>query len=198
MKQIKYLLHKCSAVRGFTLIEAVITMGVSVVALLALVNLFFVFNSIYGYQQAFIATARSAGTTLNAIEAAVLPAGGVLASHTFSGTDYASATSTLVLELPAVAASGAIVAGAKDYVAFYAASSTLYRLVLADPQSVRASGLTKLTTTLSALSFVYNDSDFTKVTRVAADLTTRALYKEQEVQARLSEAVYLRNFSSAP
>jgi len=44
--------------RGMTLVEAVVTIGISTVALLALMNLFFIFNSIYGYQMAFVAPAR--------------------------------------------------------------------------------------------------------------------------------------------
>ncbi|HCR52433.1 TPA: hypothetical protein DIV48_02170 [Candidatus Kaiserbacteria bacterium] len=181
--------------QGFTLIEAVVVMSVSVVVLMALVNLFFVFNSMYGYQQAFIATAGSSGAALNALEAAVLPADRVLASHAFSGTSYASGSTTLVLSLPAFNGSGAIVESAKDYVVFYASSTEFYRLVLADAQSVRVSGLTRLSGTLDAVSFTYDDADFSQVTNVIADIQTRAQYKEQTVQSRVREQLYLRNFS---
>lgn len=182
-------------ISGFTLIEAVVVMSVSVVVLMALVNLFFVFNSMYGYQRAFIATAGSSGAALNALEAAVLPADQVLASHSFSGTPYASGTTTLVLSLPAVDGSGAIVESAKDYFAFYASSTEFYRLVLADAQSVRTSGLTRLSATLDAVSFTYDNADFSKVTNIIADIQTRAQYKEQTVRSHVREQLYLRNLS---
>ncbi len=184
--------------RGFTLIESVITIGISVVALIALVNMFFVFNSIYGYQQAFIATAGSAGRALSALEASVLPAETVVASHSFSGTIYTSTTTTLVLSLPSVDGTGTIVSGAKDYVAFYASSTELFRLVLADARSTRQSGSTRLSATLDALSFTYDNADFTKVTNVIADVQTRAQYKQQTARAHVREQMYLRNFQPSP
>lgn len=184
--------------RGFTLIEAVITTGISVVALVALVNMFFIFNSIYGYQQAFIATAGSAGGTLSALEASVLPAEMVLASHSFDGTVYASATTTLVLSLPSVDGTGTIVSDAKDYVAFYASSTELFRLVAADARSTRQSGRTRLSATLDVLSFTYDNNDFANVTNVIADIQTRAQYKEQTARAHVRERLYLRNFQPSP
>ena len=182
--------------RGFTLIEVLVLIVVSVVALLALVNLFLIFNSIYGYQQAFIATAGSAGKAMNALEASVLPADAVLASRTVGGTLYTSATTTLVLELPSVDGSGNLVTGAKDYIVFYTASTTLYRLVSANAQSARISGTTILSTTLSALSFTYDNTDFTKVTKVTTDIQTQKQFKTQILSSHLRGQWYLRNIPS--
>lgn len=182
--------------RGFTLVETVITFGISVMALIALVNLFFVFNAIYGYQQAFMATAGSAGAAMNALEAAVLPASQVLASRDLGGTAYASDADTLVLELPSIDGTGAVIAGAKDYVAFYASGATLYRLTEAAALSARLPGTKQLSTTLSSLSFTYDDADFTRVTNVTADIETQAQFKQQTVQSRLFERMYLRNYQS--
>lgn len=179
--------------KGFTLIETFIVIGISVVALIALVNLFLVFNSVYGYQQAFMAAAGSASTATNAVEAAVLPANQVLASHSFSGTTYASGAATLVLELPATDSSGNIIAGVKDYIVFYASGATLYRLTEAGAGSVRISELKKLSTTLQSISFTYNDPDFTKVISVTTDIATQAQFKQQAVQGHLTEQLYLRN-----
>lgn len=167
-------------------------------ALVALANLFFIFNSIYGYQQAFMAAAGSSGASMNALEAAVLPASQALSSHNFSGTSYSSATTTLVLELPSVDSLGNIIPGANDYVAFYASSTALYRLTQAYASSVRVSGLKKLSTTLSSLSFTYDNADFTKVTNVTADIQTQAQFKQQTVQSRLREQLYLRNLQPSP
>jgi len=179
--------------RGFTLIETVLLIGITTAALGALTSLFISFNSIHGYQKAFMATG-SAGTAMNAFQAVVLPANQVVSSHSFSGTIHTSATTTLVLELPAINASGIVIAGAKDYIAFYSVSSTLYQLTQAHAQSTRVSGLKQLSTTLQTLSFTYDNADLTKVTSVIADIQTQAQFKQQIIQNHLREQMYLRNF----
>jgi prepilin-type N-terminal cleavage/methylation domain-containing protein len=180
--------------RGFTLIETVVVIAISVMALLALVNLFIVFNSIYGYQNAFIAAAGSAGGSMNSLEAYVSQAENVLASRTVSGTSYSSGTSTLVLEIPSIDSSGNALPSAKDYVVFHASGTVLYRIVAADNQSSRLSGQKQMSGTLSSLSLTYDDSDFTQVTNIVVDIRTQAVYKQQIVQSRLIEQLYLRNF----
>jgi hypothetical protein len=181
---------------GYTLVETVIVIALSVVALTALVNLFLIFNTIYGYQRAFIATAGSSGAALNALQIAVLPAEAVLASHAFTEAAYASATSTLVLKLPSVDGAGNIVSGASDYIVFYASSTALYRLVEADAASARSSGTTKLSGTLSSLTFTYDAANPSDASEVSADIVTQTLFKDQLVRSHLKEAWRLRNHLS--
>ena len=182
--------------KGYTLVEAVILIAISVVALIALVNLFLIFNTIYGYQRAFIQTAGSAGTSLNALQSSVLPADSVLASHEFSGTTYASATTTLVLQLPSVDATGALISGAKDYVVFFASSTAFYRLVEADAASARTSGLTRLSNTLYALAFTYDAASPALAGGITATVETRLSFKDQLLRSLLTETWHLRNYSA--
>lgn len=182
-----------ASLTGFTLIETVIVISIYTLALGALVNLFLIFNSLYNHQQAFIVTAGSAGTSVNALEAAILPADHVLASYSFSGTTYSSATTTLVLELPSLDSSGVAISGTKDYIVFYRSGSTLYRLTQAHATSARVSGLQQLSTTVNSLIFTYDSSDFTQVTNVTVDILTQSQVKLQTIQSRLQERLYLRN-----
>lgn len=184
--------------KGFTLIETIVVIAISVVALLALVNLFLIFNTTYGNQQAFMAASGSAGGAMNALEAAIMPADHVLASHSFSGTTYSSNATTLVLELPAVDSSGNIIANTEDYIAFYSSSEKLYRLIQTGAGSARHSGLTQLSTTLNSISYTYDNADFTKVTNVTADIVTQAQFKQKTVQGHLNEQIYLRNLPLVP
>lgn len=179
--------------RGFTLIETVIMIAISVIAFTALANLFFIFNTLYGYEKAFTASAGSASAVMNAIEAAVLPSDAVLASHSFSGTTYASDSDTLVLSLPSIDAEGDLVEGVRDYVAFYASSTELYRRVEADAASTRPSGTTLLSTSLDSLSFTYDSAVFAEVTNVIVDIRTRGTFKNETVESTLREQLYLRN-----
>ena len=189
---------KNKIISGFTLVETFIVIGLSSIALLALANLFFIFNSVYGDQQAFMAAAGSASNAMNAFEAAVLPADQVLASHNFNGTTYSSSATTLVLSLPAISSSGDIIASTYDYIAFYSSGTNFYRLTAAGAGSTRVSGTRLLSTTLYSLAFVYDNADFTKVTNVATDIVTQAQFKQQVVQGHLSEQLYLRNPQPLP
>jgi prepilin-type N-terminal cleavage/methylation domain-containing protein len=181
--------------RGLTLIETVVVVGISAVVLMALIQLYLTFNSMYGVQQAAMATGGSASASMNAFEAAILPANQVLSSHAFFGRTYTSSSTALVLELPSIDSSGAIVAGLKDYIVFFSSSSTLYRLTSPSANSARISGTTTLSTTLQSISFTYNSATFTSVSNVIVDIQTRASYKEQAVQSHLTEKLYLRNYT---
>lgn len=180
---------------GFTLVETVVIIALTLIALAALVNLFVIFSSLNGYQQAVIATDGSASISMNAFEAAILPASNVLVSHNFSGTTYTTSADTLVLQLPAVNSSGTIIAGVSDYIVFYRSSNTLYQLTEIGGESVRRPGRVSLSTTLSTLSFTYNNADVTQATAVTVDIQTLEQYQTQTAQSRLREQLYLRNFS---
>jgi prepilin-type N-terminal cleavage/methylation domain-containing protein len=180
--------------KGFTLVELIITLGISFAALAGLVNMFFIFNATHEYQRIFHATAGSASASMNAIEAAVLPARHVLSSRTISGTTYSSGPSTLVLEVPAVDDIGNMVNGTNDYIVIVASSTSLYRITDAAATSARESGTTLLSTTLNALSFTYDEASYADVSRVTADVHTRATYKNDTAQTRLIEELRLRNF----
>lgn len=179
--------------RGFTLAETVVVIGVSVFALLALANLFRTFNVTYGYEETFMAVVGSSGAAMNAFESSIVPADRVLASYSFSGTAYTSGTTTLVLELPAATASGAILSGMYDYVVFYASSTSLYRLTQAATGSARLSGRTLLSATLASLAFTYDNGTVASTTSVAADVRTSAAFKQQSADSHLLGKWYLRN-----
>lgn len=178
---------------GFTLIEVVVLVGISSVVLIALVNFFIIFNSIYGYQRAFMATAGSAGRAMNALQGAVLPAEAVLASHNFSGTIHTSATTSLVLQLPSVNSAGNIIPGVRDYIVFYASSTELYRRIEAESGSARISGQTILSTTLDSIAFTYDSANFPSVTSVMAEVKTSLTFKGSPIESHLTEVWHLRN-----
>ncbi len=179
--------------RGFTLIETLVVVALTVAAFITLTNLLFTFNSLNEYQQISIQTAGSAGTAINDLEAAILPADHVLTSHVFSGISLSSGTTTLILQLPAVDTSGNSIPGVSDYVGFYVSSSSLYRVIAANAASSRSSGVKLLSSTLDSLLFTYNTSTFDEVTNIIVDIRTRATFKQQLVSSTLYGQWYLRN-----
>jgi hypothetical protein len=165
----------------------------STIALLGLVHLFFTFNTLYGHQQAYLATSGSAAAAMNAFEAAIAPARRALASRAFAADTYTSATSSLVLELPAVDEDGDIIADTYDYVAFYVASSTLYWVTEADEESVRVSEIKQSSPTLEELELTYDNETFAEVRTITVDLSMRATVKDEVIETRRIEDLHLRN-----
>lgn len=179
--------------RGFTLVETVVIVAMYIVILVALANLFATFSRLYRLQQSLIGTSQAAGASIAAIQAAVQPAGQVLASHAFSTGTRASGATTLVLELPAVDASGQVILGSSDYVAFFASSTSLYRLSEPAAGSARLPGTRLLTPFLGSISFSYDNADFTKVTRVTVDLVASTTVNGTPMSTHRDETFYLRN-----
>ncbi|MBI2409894.1 hypothetical protein HYV30_02520 [Candidatus Kaiserbacteria bacterium] len=185
--------HRAASRQGFTLVETSIVIALTVFELAALTNLYILFNSTYGYEEASIATAGSSSAAMSAFGEAVLPARRILSSRDFTGTVYESAAATLVLEVPAVDSAGGLIPDTYDHIAFYTSGNSLYRLTESAPGSIRRSGLTLLSSTLASLSFAYDNPAVESSTSVAADLSTRAQFKQQAVESRLSGIWYLRN-----
>ncbi|MDO8408224.1 MAG: type II secretion system protein [bacterium] len=180
--------------RGMTLIEVLVAMAISGILLAALANLFGTFNALYAYQNAFRNTAGASGAVLHGIEAAALPSDRILSTHDFAGTSYGSGAGTLVLELPSIDASGAIVPGQYDYVAFYRSGVSAYRIVAASSGSVRHSGTTKLGDAIVSLSFSYDNADVTLAKDVTIDVVASTTERGRETASHLSETLRLRNF----
>jgi hypothetical protein len=179
--------------RAFTLMETVITIALSAVIMLAIANLYINFNSLYVYQQTFVATTNAASSAIQALNTAVLPADQVVASHSFGGTTITSSASTLVLEVPSISSTGDIIAGTHDYIAFYRTGTDLYQRTDAGAGSARSASTKRVAALVDATAFSYDTADITQATRVSADVTTRLNTKKGVVQTTLHGQFYLRN-----
>jgi prepilin-type N-terminal cleavage/methylation domain-containing protein len=179
--------------RGMTFIEVLFSTALFAVLMLILSVFLLHFDPFYEFQTAFGESADSTSASLAAIRDAVLQADAVSGGHVFSGITYASATTTLVLELPSVDTSGAVVAGAHDYEAFTASSTVLYWIIDADPSSARVSGTKRLTQALSSLAFSYDATPATAATAVTAALSTSATAGRETAGSAATTTARLRN-----
>ncbi len=179
---------------GFTLVETLIVIFIFILTMLALMNMFLGYATLFNRQEAAIAATASASMIMSEVQSATLQADHVVASRALNGTTYSSDASTLVLELPAINSSGNIISGVYDYVAFYASGTSMYRIISPGTGSVRLSGTKQLSSALNALTFTYDDGDFTKVTAATIDVTTQTLVKGIPTGIHVRQAVHLRNF----
>ena len=161
--------------------------------MLAITQLYVMYGRVIESQQASIEMMLGGSSIMDTARAAGLQAGQVVASHSFSGTTYATGATTVVFELPAVDISGGIVPGAYDYIAVFSSGSNVYRLVDAAAESARISEQTLLTDVLGALSFSYDNPDFPSATRVTVDATTSIRVRGVAAEAHFYEQIYLRN-----
>jgi type II secretory pathway pseudopilin PulG len=179
--------------RGFTLIETVIAVAITVFLFLGLAVLFVAFMRLYREQQAAWNTRDAVGITLRALEDAVIPASHVLATRSFSGTTYATSGDVLVLELPSVDDDGSIESGKYDYAAFYLSDGIVYRITSADASSARVSGTRALGRLVTGLSFSYDAADVTQATIVTATVAASSSASGASVAEQFSESIRLRN-----
>lgn len=178
---------------GFTLIEVVVTVALSAILVLAIVQLYVVYGRVITLQQSSINIALGGGGIMDAVHSAGLQADHIVTAHAFSGVDYNSGTTMAIFELPAIDASGAVIAAAYDYIGITASGTSAYRFVDAAPGSSRISGTKRLTGALDALNFSYDNASFPLVTSFTADATTSATTQGGTRQMHLRQHIYLRN-----
>ncbi len=179
--------------RGFTLVETVIVIGLFVAVLFVLFQFFVNYNATYRYEQALIETAWSGGQSINEIENFALPALGVVATHNFTSGQRSSSATVLVLELPAIDASGNVLVGIYDHVVFYLDGSTLYRELETGVGSARHAGIKQLSERVGSLVFTYDNVTYDDVTKIDVDIETQMQIPNQIVTSSLSRQIYLRN-----
>ncbi len=178
--------------RAFSLIETMIVVAIGTSMFIILGFLLTRFNGSIAYEQASSQSSGSASVFMKEVESLAFPADAILQSHTFASGTYASATTTLVLEIPAIDSSGNVIANTYDYAAFYATSTDAYRLLEADALSARTSGTKLLSSPVSSLSFTYGNSDFTKVGSTPVDIHTRAVVKQNVLVDHRHDIIRLR------
>ncbi len=179
--------------QAFTLVETVIVVAIGAILMVALSYLILNFNAISSYEQLSATSSGSASTFLRELESLTLPADAVLAQHAFANATYTSTSTSLVLEIPSIDSSGNVIANTYDYAAFYVTGTNAYRLLEANALSARASGTKQLSSTVSALTFTYNATDFTQVNTVTVDIQTQAQTKQDMTYDHRHEQIRLRN-----
>lgn len=179
--------------RGFTLVEVLITIALFVVLMFGISQLYIVYGRVIALQKSSIGVALGGSSIMDAVNTAASQADHVVATHTFSGTVYNSATTTAIFELPSVDSSGSIVANTYDYTVVYSSGTSAYRMTDAALGSSRISGKKQLTDALGGLSFTYDNAAFPSVGSVIVDATTTAVVRGQTTQTHLREHIYLRN-----
>ncbi len=186
--------NKKNSTKGVTLIETLISVGLFILISLALFGVYEVFGKIYNLGGAHFTAVGGARASLTNVSNLTAQAYRALSSRTVNGINYASGSSTLVLQLPAIDSTGKTINSAWDYAAFYVSSTNFYRSLEISTTSARVGGLKLLSNTIVSVNFSYDNIDFTQVRKVTAAVTTTAVENRVPVQSRASEQIFLKNY----
>jgi len=151
------------------------------------------FNGTLVSQQKGAESSGSASAVMNESELFILSANSVLGSYTFSSSTHTSSSNALVLEIPSINDVGTIIVNAYDHVAFYTIGNTAYRIMEANASSSRVSGIKQLSSTVSALTFTYDNADIAQASVVTVDVQTRDQVEGNILSDHRHEQVRLRN-----
>lgn len=102
---------------GFTLLELTVSVAVSTVIMLVLGGIFLAQGRFFDIQGALSETQINSFRAIDTVGLYASSAKDVVAGRTINSQAYTSGTSTVILELSSINASGAIIANTYDYIA---------------------------------------------------------------------------------
>lgn len=178
---------------GFTIIEIVIVIGISIILLVGLLNLFYWHQRIYSQEEASVRTTASVRSALVNISEAAAQAVTIEASHNFSGTDYTTSGSTLVLKLPAINSSDSVIANTYDYFVFYLNGSSVYLIIEPGAGSIRGAVSKKLADNVQSFALTYNNGTPSAASTVTIDMQAVITTRNNNVTTQVSDTIFLRN-----
>lgn len=174
---------------GFTVIELVVVLAVSVAILAGLLVLYNNYYRIYYAQEATARVVSASALTGSELQMAAKQAEAVVESRTVNGTTYQSDSDTVVFQLPAVTGSGSVIPNEHDYIVFNTDGTKLYKVTDAYGSSQRDDGTKLLSDVVGAVNFSYNNGNFTMVDKVDVsidmELTVRGAANSQKLQQTL-------------
>ena len=144
--------------KGLTLVELLITMGISIIigGLLTVIIL----NSagLYYKESSKLTEGLNINDTLTKVRETIKESSSIATSYTQGSTTYTSGTTQLVLKVPSLDSSNNIISNTFDYFVFFLDTNKLRFKTFPDALSARKSQDQIFTTLLDSLSFKYLDN----------------------------------------
>jgi prepilin-type N-terminal cleavage/methylation domain-containing protein len=182
-----------SSEQGFTLLEVLIVLGISVVMLMGLLNLFEWHQKVYAQEVAHVRTTGAVRSTMLQMSEDVAQAVAIETTHTFSGTTYTSTNNTIVLRLPAVDSSDNVIASTYDYVVYYLSDGSLYQKVDPGTNSARGAVSKLIAENIDIFDLTYDNATVTFASYVTIDIQATIPTRNNNVSTRIIDTIFLRN-----
>jgi type II secretory pathway component PulJ len=185
------------AERGFSLMEGMTVIGIMAIILMMVTQIFAVTYDVFVKQSARSENETGATLAARTISDMTRGASQVVDSQVINGTTYASGTDVLVLKMPAIDSSNAVIAAAYDYVAIYrdgTETTKIFSDTDAASGSKRVDGKKLVTARNQTMKFRYNNPVLTDATRVQAYLVNQQTVRGTTVITTKGwTSIFLRN-----
>ena len=175
-----------SSVKGFTLAETVIVMGVATVVAALLIAILVNVSGVFFQQQSKVSEGVGANDALSRIRSSIKEAIVVASSY----SSHTSGSSTLILKISSISSSGSILTDSFDYIVFTTESGKFKYKLFPSELSSRPLRDEILATGVEAVVFEYFDKTGTEVPPPLANKVKVTLKLGQNIAT--SEA-HLRN-----
>lgn len=182
--------------RGATIIEGLTVIGIMMVVLMIVNQIFVSGYGLFVKQSARTDVENGVVLAARAIAETTRGATEVEVSSVINGTTYTTGTNVLVLKVPSIDSSDNVIAANYDHIAVYR-DATDTTAIKTDTQisgaSQRPSGKKIITKYNSILAFRYNDPTPADATRVQVYLRNALTTRSTTVTAKAWTAIFLRN-----
>jgi len=162
-------------IKGFTLYETVIVLGILVLLIVIIPPLFINFNRLFATQNNLADVQIQNSFAIDAIAAETRRAKGVISSRTIKGTLFTTGTSTLIFEYPVFDSNDDLVSGETSYGVFHMNETDPEKLDFifdAAVSSARSDIDRTIGNYINTLIFRYNKSNVASTTVVTAFIKT--------------------------
>lgn len=183
-------------IRGMTIIETLVSLFVGIILVVALTQSFVILLRLNDAQKIVSRLTLHADRGIARIAKVTQESKQILANAVILGTTYTTSATELVLQVPSVNASGQLINGSFDTVAYRRnPSSTDQLLEITDGQtgSIRTDGTRIVSQFVTNLIFRYNNSTPTSATIVTVFIKTGSTVHGTPKESANQTTVKLRN-----
>lgn len=179
--------------RAFTLTETLIVVGILGLISGAVVTMFLNYSSVYQRENSGVSVTQSASRTITLISTTIAQSSGVIASRTINGVAYVTSSTTLIVQLPAASTNGDIIQGGFDYTVFHASGTVMTESTETYSGSYRSPGTYTLTTSLSNVTFTYDNPIASLVENIGVLVHTKATTRTGVKETHVYRETHMRN-----
>lgn len=160
--------------KGFTLVEIIVVVAISVVLILVGTGIFLSNGRFYENQKGEIMSVNATREAADRVNEFARGADSILSSRIFGGTNYTTDAAGVIFRLPAIDSSGNLLAAAYDHIFFGRDPGNASRLLLivdGAAGSLRGSRTLEVSNRLAAVTLAYDDADPTLAGQVIYTIT---------------------------
>lgn len=187
--------------KGFTLVEVLITLTISMVIGVLLLSVFYQNSGLYSKQSTKISQGLSISRAAREISDTIKSSAAVVNVNPIGSTSYTTSSSSLVLSTPSVNAQGGVISNVFDYVVIardISSTKILRKYVFVDPASSRKEENKVLSTNLNDIIFLFFDDSGNVVSPTAASKINFSILLDEKAgnsnqQSSASGQINLRN-----